>query len=261
MPRFPEEMFNDGEFDQNTDIMIGHTKDEGILYLLFLGVLHDVAKWSELRGNFDEIGPKTLFDIQEKDWITQEDIKKAHTILEFYVESIENVNEDHKQEMIDMYSDAAFIYHNFRAIDAFLKHGINPYFYIFQYAGEHSFTELYGVDPLGVSHGDDLFYQWKSNSTELTQKDDLAIRSLIVKAWADFAKNGHPNPSWQRTSNSTLFWNIDDPRPAMTEPDKSLQNRINFWKNLNNPENSAVQILSLSTLHFVILQYFLLKMK
>ena len=38
--------------------------------------------------------------------------------------------------------------------------GVPVYSYSLTYPGTHSFTELWGLSPRGVCHGDDLFYLW-----------------------------------------------------------------------------------------------------
>ena len=47
-----------------------------------------------------------LFGILDPLEVTNEDIAKAHEIVDFYVGSVDNINEDHLEGMLHMYTDA-----------------------------------------------------------------------------------------------------------------------------------------------------------
>lgn len=259
LPQRPIDLLNSGAFDHNLDVILGVNKDEGILYILILGLLNDAQKWSDFRKNWDKLGPLYLFDIPE-DEVTPEDIFKADLILDFYVGSRVNINSYHLQDMIDMLSDANYYTGTFKFIDALFKYGVNPYLYLFQYHGEFSLTDRFGVEaPVGVSHGDELYYFWSQPNFTLNDVD-MTVKSYMVKAWTDFAKNGNPDQNWQHYSpESRLFFTIDSAHPRMSALGHWLEDRINLWETIDGvtPDNSADAIVTFSMIHLLILQYFL----
>ena len=66
----------------------------------------DPTLWDQLRNNFETLGPGYLFNIANQSEITSEDVEKMHEIVSFYVGSIDNINEEHMDAMIDMFTDA-----------------------------------------------------------------------------------------------------------------------------------------------------------
>lgn len=240
LPDDPEALFRLGKFDSEIDVMIGHTKDEGLYYLLDLEprVLANPEKWSDLRENFDIYGPSYLFEIKGRE-ITANDIAKANQVVEFYIGSKENMNEEHLQGIIDMFSDAGFFYDDFRMIEYFLQHGLNPHFYVLSYEGHHSYSEIYGVEPKGVSHADDLLYQWHNLFAfyNLTNEEDIAVRNVVLDAWTNFAKSGKPNAYWSKveSSDSISYFNIHSSMPSMDMIDSDLKKRMmEFWQQILN---------------------------
>ena len=62
--------------------------------------------------------------------------------------------------MFDLYTDAMFLYSTYKTVNYMVQYGVTVYQYLLTYEGERSFSELFGVDPVGVCHGDDMFYLW-----------------------------------------------------------------------------------------------------
>ena len=69
----------------------------------------DPTLWDQLRNNFETLGPGYLFNIANQSEITSEDVEKMHEIVSFYVGSIDNINEEHMDAMIDMFTDAGIL--------------------------------------------------------------------------------------------------------------------------------------------------------
>ena len=88
-------------------------------------------------------------------------MEKANQALEFYIGDAENnVNEEHMQGVIDILTDADFLYGSYKTINYFLEQNMNVYQYLLTYRGMYSITNTIGVEPVGVSHADDLIYMW-----------------------------------------------------------------------------------------------------
>ena len=115
--------------------------------------------------------------------ITKDDIDKAHELVEFYVGSMDNINEDHKQGIFDLGTDSWFLYGTHKTIKYLLQYGVTVYQYVLTYGGKFSWSQLYGVDPpQGVCHGDDLIYLWNPVSGT---KYMVCLNSYRIK----FSKN------------------------------------------------------------------------
>ena len=74
------------------------------------------ALWEDYRNNFDKKIPNMLFGKE-----SAEDVKKAHKIVEHYVGSIDNINEEHMQGMVDMFTDSLFLHGTYKTIGYLLK--------------------------------------------------------------------------------------------------------------------------------------------
>ena len=237
----PEQLMTTGKFNTEVEIIIGTNKDEGILN--FFGQLLNPSLWEDYKNNFDTLGPKQLFDIISSD-ITPKDIENAHAILDYYVGSVENINKDHQQGMFDMITDAFFLYGTHRTIQHMADHGVKIYQYILTYQAKFSFTQAFGIDPVGVCHGDDIVYQWEPvggslnwNVDPLTP-EEASIRDTIVTAWTNFAKYGDPTPaswSWipQAPNSEHQYWNISGPKPHM-DTSSYIQERMALWEYILN---------------------------
>lgn len=104
----PEMLLEKGSFDHEIEVIIGTNAEEGIFAMFDL--IKDPSKWEYFRNNFDTLGPMKLFGIKVPHKITIEDIQKAHQVVEFYVGSVENLNQKHLDQIIEMFTDAYFQY-------------------------------------------------------------------------------------------------------------------------------------------------------
>ena len=137
-------------------MIAGSNKDEGILY--FIAQLLDPTQWGNWGPSFNTTGPKLLFNIADESDITDKDIENAHKLLEYYVGSVDSINEEHKEGMFKMFTDAGYLFGIHNAIRYLLKHGATVYQYLLTYQGEYSSVNGFGIPTSGVAHADDLFY-------------------------------------------------------------------------------------------------------
>ena len=93
--------------------MIGTNEDEGML--VFFAQLANPALWEGIKNNSDTIMPMMLFGLEPSE-VTDLDRQRANQLVEFYIGSSENINEEHKQGMIDMMTDSIFLYGTHRTI-------------------------------------------------------------------------------------------------------------------------------------------------
>ena len=116
----------------------------------------------DLKNNLINIGAKDWFNIADPADITSDVEKKIHKLVDFYVGSTDNINDEHLQGLINLYTDALYLHPSYQLIGT-ITQDITVYQYILTYEGKHSLdlNRWYGVlEPIGVSHGDDLIYLW-----------------------------------------------------------------------------------------------------
>ena len=247
LPADAEELLKSGQFDTEIEIMIGTTKDEGIL--MVLEPLSDPSLWHEYQEDFDYVGPLFLFQnsILDESRITEEDILNAKKVFEYYLGSIDNFNEEHKQEVFDMFTDSSMLYGSFKTVNYFLEHEVSVYQYILTYVGDYSLTQFFGIEQAGVCHADDLFYLFNPTfglygNYTLTNQDDINLREEMTSAWTNFAKFGDPTPpdseshwkGWTPLDKSSplSFWNISGMASVMSD-DQRIVERMAFWETLD----------------------------
>ena len=103
LPGDPETLLTHEKLNAN-EIIVGTNADEGLLNLF--SVILDPNLWQGFRNDFDIIGTSALFNIVNISDITPKDVEKAHKIVEYYVGSVDNINENHLQGIINMFTDA-----------------------------------------------------------------------------------------------------------------------------------------------------------
>ena len=180
LPGKPEQLLIDGQININ-EVLIGTNADEGLFSVY--GFILNPNLWADFRENFDIIGPMELFNIANPSEITQKDIDNAHRIIEFYVGSVGNINENHMRGIIDMFSDAYFVYGTFNCVKLLLNQSVKVYQYVLSFEGQYSFSETFGIDPMGVSHADDLLYLWDPvfGRGELPfSEEEISIRGVML---------------------------------------------------------------------------------
>ena len=248
LPDDPEVLLSTGQFNSDVQVIVGTTKDEGILW--FMSQLIGLSTWEDYKNTFDTAGIQQLFFMWGID-PTPEDIEKAHKVVDYYVGSFDNINEDHKEGLFQMATDALMTHGNYRTIDFMVKNGMVVYPYMLTYQGAFTIPMIYGYqgEGVGICHGDDLLYQWDPAlkleygwDGHLNGEDTL-VRDTIIRAWTNFAKYGDPTPpdsglpSWTpQGAGEQYYWNILGPKPVMTsEVDlNNITARVAFWNSIWN---------------------------
>ena len=88
-----------GQFNTEAEIMIGTTSDEGILNLLGT-IFKYPGYWDYMKNNIETFMPKVLFNIADESDITEQDVEKMYTVIEYYFGSVDNINEKHISGMV-----------------------------------------------------------------------------------------------------------------------------------------------------------------
>lgn len=245
IPAGADELFANGDFDNELEVIIGTNKEDGML-MIFEQLL-DPSKWQDVLDNIDVIGPSSLFSIPFESLITEEDIANSRKVIEFYVNSVENLNEEHTQQIFEMFTDATFLYGTYKTIKYLLEYNVPTYQYILTFSGQYSYSELYGIEKQGVCHADDIFYLFNPSfglygNYTLTDQDSIDLREEMTSAWTNFAKYGDPTPpssgnnwmSWTpvKMASPSSFWNISGIISSISDDSRTAE-RMRFWDSLN----------------------------
>lgn len=235
LPKKPDSLLKESNL-KDVEIILGTTKDEGIFPVSIGGALNNPQKWKEWQKNIVKIGALNL--LGKTDDITEKDRFKINQIIDFYLGSVQNLNEKNLQKVFDMLTDAWFLYPSYKTWQILTENGVKTYFYILSYKGDFSTTQYFGVENIGVSHGDDLFYLFKHNAwtlklVNLTKNEDILLRKEWILSWTNFAKNGNPVTEKWNFLPQNFFFNISGVNSEMDENGEILK-RMDFWI-----ENSA----------------------
>merc|ERR1712223_598720 len=118
-----------GHFNTDVEVVIGTVADEGLLNMAFY--VNGMQKWEDLKGNITSEVAKGAFNIANPAEITPNIEEKVHQMVEYYVKSTDNVDAEHLQGLVDMNTDAGFLYGSYRLTNYLVKHGMTVYQYIF----------------------------------------------------------------------------------------------------------------------------------
>ena len=204
--------------------------------MYFISQLLDPSQWDYSRNTFNISGPQLLFNIADKNEITQKDVDNAYKLLDYYVGTVDDINEENQEGMFKMFTDASFLFGIHNGIRYLLKHGVTVYQYVLTYQGEYSFLNLYNIPTMGVCHADDLIYIFDPVfGNRPLNDDDEFVRHLMTSAWTNFAKYGDPTPpdsSFEWTprpfENVHHYFNISGRDSAMATSEE-IEERMTLW--------------------------------
>ena len=163
-------------------------------------------------------------------------------MINFYLGSISNLGPDRNQEFFDSLTDDTFAHGIHKAKRDLVNNGNKVFQYLLSYEGEHSFSELYGIPPVGVCHGDDVQYLFSPNfiSRDPLSDNDALVKELMTDLWTNFAKFGDPTPpgskfSWipvDPESEYYEFFEISGPETSGMVKSEELGKRMKLWDSI-----------------------------
>ena len=240
LPGDAGKLLETGQFNTDIDIIIGTNQDEGIFR--FFAQLKDPDLWLDLRDNFETIGPMALFNIANDSEVRPLDVEKMKSLFSFcdvfdyhccnfcYLDSIGNIDEEHMNGMFKMFTDADFLYGTHKTIQYFLKQNMNVYQYLLTFKSQFSLTQLVGIEPHGVCHGDQNIYEFDPvwGSELPLNNEEMQVRELVTSAFTNFARYGQPS-NLSSPSGGLWWWPPLDP--------KSYKPGIGFF-NISGPNST-----------------------
>ena len=138
LPKYPHELVADGEINTK-EIIIGANQDEGLLVSNAFVLYPEL--YQEFQDDWARQGPRNLFGRRFQgnlSDIEQLDVDQAFEIVEYYMGSIENFNEENFDNITNMFTDQyQFSTYSY----AKLLHGIGVtvFQYLFSYKGSIHF--------------------------------------------------------------------------------------------------------------------------
>ncbi|XP_055612207.1 esterase E4-like [Uranotaenia lowii] len=153
------------------------------------------------------------------------------------------------KQITDLMSDNTFITNTIIAAEWLAKNQPNAkhYHYRFTYDGRFSFSKkIFNLSHVpGASHGDDIFYMFRSALLPSLDKksEEAQVRAIMVRLWTNFAKYGNPTPGTEDDPILCCQWN------PVTPVDKNSEHfdldclEINVRpKMIRNPNHSRMQL-------------------
>ncbi|XP_023332473.1 acetylcholinesterase 1 isoform X2 [Eurytemora carolleeae] len=238
LPANPVNLMERGEYN-HVDLMVGVTKDEGLLQMYQLELNPELYVVASIFWN-SIFGPMFLFGRFGNYDITEEDKEMTNLITKYYLgePGAANINQQHFQNMTDMISDAYIWYGSHKQAEWAAAHGDNVYKYMFTFKGTYGFADAFGLDnsKYGVCHADELYYfwkpYWKKAAIQMTPAEEL-VAERMLNSWANFAKYGDPSIpgsdiNWSPlTAENQEYMNIGE--EWKMEISEDYVNRMRAW--------------------------------
>nr|WOZ07765.1 carboxylesterase CarE1 [Agrotis ipsilon] len=167
-----------------------------------------------------------------------EEFRVSATVKEYYFGN-EPVSENNIMKLSDLYTHLYFEAPVILEAELVTKNFVTPvYSYYFTYSGDRNFLK-HGTkykNEKGASHGDDLFYAFKSTVLlfRVKPKDQIVIDRLTTML-TNFAKYGNPTPNdmpvrWVPHSKHKLnFLSVGDDLKMISVPNPD---ELQFWKDI-----------------------------
>lgn len=141
LPAAAEDLLQNGQFNTNVEVVLGSTKDEGLGNAI--GAWIDPEWYQITQNTFDTTVTAFLLGLMRESDVTEDDIAKAHQLLNFYVGGEENITETNVQGIVDMLTDSFMLYGVQKTIGYLQMHGMTVFQYILTHRGEYSVTQAY----------------------------------------------------------------------------------------------------------------------
>ncbi|XP_047482665.1 venom carboxylesterase-6-like [Penaeus chinensis] len=229
---------------REVDLITGITAHEGAL--LATAIHTNETLRSSIRNNFSLAGVASL-EFSQGDATP---LDQAHKIFNHYLGGLK-LDKDQAGELAKLYGDRHFaVCHDLTA----MLHARNarPFKKTFMYELTHrglssTLPSEYAFPPANgwVAHKDDLLYLFPGGANPVRGREDLRLRDLMTRLWANFAATGNPTPdaslgfTWEAATEFCLRHLALSPSPVMM--DDSRRKTRDFWAGLPTRQNLILQ--------------------
>jgi len=239
LPDIPTKLMERGEYN-HVDVMIGMTKDEGLLQTVQFELNPDL--YGAAIFLWDNLGPMFLFGRHGDFDRLPEDAERLKTFTQYYLGSRFNINKEHFQNLTDMISDAYIWYGSHKHAQFAAANGDNVYQYQFNFKGPYGYLDSYGVDSTqyGVAHSDELWQLWNIYFGVYyvnNRSEEIAyVSESMIDMWVNFARGGDPTPpdttldiSWDPVTSEDHRYLVIDTEMKMEESE-TYKSRMDIWE-------------------------------
>ncbi|XP_063377315.1 juvenile hormone esterase-like [Cydia fagiglandana] len=246
LTRSPTLIVKSGNFNK-VPFIIGSNSKEGE-FVRFIGV--NYYDYKKINENVRHMVPKPIAVEDNLDQVI------GQKILKFYSGGEDFMNEDSKDQYIQLISDFFFIYHVTKTVQ--LHTTFAPecpiYYYILTHAGEWRLPkdlELFNC----VGHHAEIPFIFRiaipGSPPCKGSRDSVTTRRRVIKMWTNFAKYGNPTPDendpllqikWDPVDNANKlnYLNIGS---ELTKGRNPFRDRMAFWDDLLH-QHKFLKILS-----------------
>lgn len=229
MPSSPMDSLLSGNYNQDVKVLIGTTKDDGIILTSLL--VSDPIMYSVYRSFWTLMAPGILFH-RPIDETTDEDKLKVIQLADFYLEGTANINDKHFENITQMFTDAFVTY----AAECFVSRAQNTqtvYQYLYEYNGEYGLTQDEGLPNLGVGHADELYLQWNPvfGQERPLNPEDQAMSAVLQDMWSKFIIESDPGHGWE-PATSGKYMSLKSGVDYGMEKSENYAQRMQFWQQL-----------------------------
>ena len=130
------------------EVVLGTTKDEGLGNAI--GAWIDPEWYETTQTSFDSTVTAFLLGLMRESDVREDDIAKAHRLVNFYVGGVHNITEANLQRIVDMLTDSFMLYGVQKTIGYLQMHGMTVFQYILTHRGEFSVTQAYTPETVTV---------------------------------------------------------------------------------------------------------------
>jgi len=243
LPQSPKELMQEGLYNSNVNILMGSTRDEGILFLYPAiknnTILEEMKRnWKDWQGAFMLLGI-------EPGMQNDEDLKAVDDITNFYLGNLDNMNIEHIHNIIEMLTDSAFGYgvHDFISRHTPFINDSTMQQYIYFHEGEYSLSANLDAGRYGVCHADETYLQFHPFyiPNHGLNSADQSVSEIILTLWKNFIKFGTAGTdelNWipiHFEEDGTLYrkyLRLTYSESSFMEYPKEWQDRMIMWDNV-----------------------------
>jgi len=230
LPMSPMEALRTGAYNQNVTVMIGSTKDDGIILTSVL--VSNPILYAVYRSFWTLMAPGILFH-RPVDETTSQDKAKVVELADFYLGGTANIKEENFANITQMFTDAFVTY----AVECFVSRAQSTqtvYQYLYSYNGEYGLTQDEGLPNLGVDHADELYLQWNPvfGKERPLNEDDKAMSETLMSLWSEFIKTSSPGSGWEPASAADQYLSIMSGNDVRMDKTEDYRSRMQFWSEL-----------------------------
>ena len=235
LPDTPQKLLENGDFTK-VPLIIGSTDLEGIL----IGDIFAAMSIPLFLVNlgWSQIGPLMVAEVMPNE-VTEIDTDMANEVKDFYLKSQGGVFTKYNlKEAMQMITDSIILYDVHKTARTVSKF-VPTYQYVFSRNGPlKGLNFSQELHEFGVSHADDLFYNFDLSGTGISQFSplDIEVARIYSTYFYNFALTGDPNfddnlENWETVKPEDYsYMDIGDEIKMTT--DDNYNSRMSFWEEL-----------------------------